>query len=57
MTSGISNILPSVLKARPALQDGKCAVSHGMARSERGTETTTPQQLKPGIARVTNPEE
>ncbi|KAF9654123.1 hypothetical protein BDM02DRAFT_3085719 [Thelephora ganbajun] len=41
MPSGISNILPSVLKARPALQD----------------ETTTPQQLKPGIARVTTPEE
>lgn len=26
-------------------------------RSECGAETTTPQQLKPGIARVTNPEE
>jgi hypothetical protein len=28
-----------------------------VARSERSTETTTPEQLKPGIARVTNPEE
>ena len=29
----------------------------GVTRSERGAETTTPQQLKPGIARVTNPDE
>lgn len=41
MPSGISDILPSVLKARPALQD----------------EMTTPEQLKPGVARVTNPDE
>ena len=33
------------------------AISRRVTRSERGTETTTPQQLKPGIARVTNPEE
>ena len=29
MSSGISNLLPSVLKAGPALQDGQWAISYG----------------------------
>jgi len=29
MSSDISNILPSVLKARPALQDGQWSISRG----------------------------
>ena len=57
MSSGISNLLPSVLEVRPALQDGQWVISMDVTRSECGAETTTPQQLKPGIARVTNPEE
>lgn len=44
-------------RGQPCRTVSEMVVSHEKTRSKRGIETTTPQGLKPGIARVTNPQE